>query len=63
MAKARTVSFSFGVYDTPNTYTKDKVFGITVTDEVVPAGENPTTYLRRRIVEEFDRLSGGAAAA
>jgi hypothetical protein len=61
MAKSITVSFSFAVTEPKGSYDSLKVFGTAVQSEVVPEGQNPTAYLRARMIAEFDRLTGLAS--
>jgi hypothetical protein len=55
MADKQHISFSFALTDKKG-YNSDKVFGMSVSEEIVPEGKNGVVYLRERVLYELDRL-------
>jgi len=44
---------SFRLHD--DAYPQNVFIGVRIEDEVVPVGEDPVAFLRRRVIEELDR--------
>jgi len=44
---------SFRLHD--DAYPQNVFLGVRIEDEVVPVGEDPVAFLRRRVIEELDR--------